>query len=97
MRLVVELPEDLHRRIKVRAAEEGRTISQMVRGMIELELSKTARWEDKGKTFITQPAPTTTIAVAAPETPRPKPPPAPYVRPKMDLSKGTQAKGKMGR
>ena len=33
--VVVRVPDVLHRKLKVKAAEEGRTITEIVRGMLE--------------------------------------------------------------
>lgn len=35
MRLSIDLPDDLHRDLKAKAATEGKTISEVVRSMVE--------------------------------------------------------------
>lgn len=39
MRLSVDLDDDLHRRLRVHAAEKGRTVSAIVRDLILIEVT----------------------------------------------------------
>lgn len=56
MRLSIELPDELHRELKVRAAREGKTISQVVRPLIEQYAStvevRTTPVKGKGATTV---------------------------------------------
>jgi len=114
-RLVVDLPMRLHRELKVRAARDGSTISEVVRRLLEAHLASDqlmgAIAEGMAmshapatimETSITKDAPfgpfvrrgaieDRTVHVPPPTSPRPKPPPF------KDLSKTSQAKGRMGR
>lgn len=94
MRLVVELPDELHRRTKVKAAQEGSTVSEVVRSLL-------ARWalaEGVVASGEIRPIETrdavpkersTVHRTDAVKTQQPAKMP--------DLSKAAQAKGKMGR
>lgn len=107
MRLVVEITDELHRALKVRAAREGTSISAMVRGLAYEHVTD-EELADIGRAVAHM--------VGKPETPLPprKPMSDPMVYPlppadptlmgteyngsrkRLDLTKSAQVKGKMG-
>jgi len=103
MRLVVELPEESHRRLRIRAAQDGLPVAVIIRRLITdylgagVTLVETSFVKDPPT-----PAMTVRQAVAAPSLPVDAVSKTPVgrstvKRPLPDFSKAAQAKGKMGR
>jgi hypothetical protein len=109
-RFVVPVSEDLHRKVRVQAAQEGRSIADIIRGYLEgyvqgagLEQHYDVRLKDTGKTHLIEtaivkdpPTPAMTFRKTdAVSTKEQKPSTA--KRPLPDFSKAAQVKGRMGR
>lgn len=93
MRLVADIPDDLHRRTKVRAAEMGVTKGQVVTAALELYLAPPSIKTPALDAIPKERAPG--IAYVMETSVNPTGSRETTIR--KDLSKAAQAKGKMGR
>jgi len=91
MKTTLEIPDDLHRRAKAKAASEGITISSVLRDSLEryvgvIGFIATESHMDGDTRVIDSVKPMASATM-----------PRAVVRPKLDLTKAAQVKGKMGR
>jgi hypothetical protein len=100
MRTTLEVPDDLHRRAKAKAASEGITISSVLRVALEsyagYRLLPDARDDvvpDAGPVKVTNSVMTSDSATSVTNAPKQ---PGTYRVGPLDLTKTAQAKGKMG-
>ncbi len=90
MRLSIDIPDELHRKAKVKAAQEGTTLAEVVRSLLtnwSIGSWKEAKEYHQAITVVDK----TVHVPPPPASPRPQPDPPPFVRP---ISKEDQAKGR---
>jgi len=84
MRIVVDVDAELHRALKLKAVQDGTSISEVIRKLSESYVAKVGYTATEshmdGKVRVIDSAKLTSVSL----------------RPRMDLSKTAQAKGKMG-
>jgi len=97
MRLIAEIPDDLHRSVKVKVAAEGTTITSVVTGLLQgytgyrpLPDARDDVVPDNAPVTVMNGPSTSNTAHAVTNAPK-------QTRQYLDLTKSAQVKGKMGR